>query len=181
MDVIASELARHLGLSAARISYLNKQGALDEAKRGKRRGRQLYDRDVAEQILKARSDPNYTKDTPQARYRNKKTKGGGNNGNGDDDDSFLTWRTHSERYKAAEKKLDFEIKQGKYVLKTEVERIMFIIGRQLRESLLNAPARTSALVAAKSKKAQDDIYQILMRQAELTLKDITEKLKKAVV
>lgn len=187
-EMIAAELARHLGISPTRVTQYNKIGALDKAKRGMRRGRQLYDSDVAKSLLKKRQDPNYTKNTPQARYRNKKKKDG-ENGDGSaesipagplENDSFLQWRTYTEQYKAAEKKLDYEIKSKKYILRRDVERVLFVIGRQLRESLLNAPARTAALVAAKSKKNQEEIYQILLKQSELTLKDISNKIKTAI-
>lgn len=182
-ELIASELARRLGLHPSRITQYNKAGVLNEAKRGKRRGRQLYDYDVSRQLIEARQDPNFTKKTPQARYRDKKKGGNGQAvaaaaGLEESPDSFLQWRTFTEQYKAADKKLDYEIKAGKYLLKSEIKRTLTIIAHQLRESLLNAPSRTSAIVAAKSKKAQEEIYQILLKQAEITLKDISDKLKK---
>jgi hypothetical protein len=48
--------------------------------------------------------------------------------------------------------LALALERGECVSKNEVMRALATIGQQLRDSLLNAPARIAALVAAKSKK-----------------------------
>ena len=177
--VIGSELARALKITPQMVTKYKNAGVLDAAMAGHRGKRQLYDKERAIELINAHADPNYRKDTPQ--IKNRATAGGGN-GDGDAvSDTFSRWRTSTEMYKAAERKLDYEIKSKKYLKREDVERLLFVIGRQLRESLLNAPARTAARVAAKSKKAEKEIYQILYRENELTLKDAANKLKRVVL
>jgi hypothetical protein len=79
--------------------------------------------------------------------------------------------------KRQRQKIEFEMKcqRKEFLPRKDVERLLFVIGRQLRESLLNQPARTAARVAAKSEKSEKQIYQILYRESERTLKDCAEK------
>jgi hypothetical protein len=175
--VIGSELARHIGITSQMVTKYKNAGVLDDAKAGFKGKRQLYDKQRAVELINENADPNYRKDAPQI-----KNRGAGGNGEGDSkSDTFNQWRTSTEMYKAADRKLEYEIKAKKYLKREDVERLLFIIGRQLRESLLNAPARTAARVAAKSKKSEKQIYQILYRENELTLKDCASKLKRVVL
>jgi hypothetical protein len=161
--VTFAKFAEHIGTSGAMVSKLRSQGVLDAAlvwPEGAKRP--VLDLDIALKSYKESQDPNYTSGTPQIK------------GNDDLDEStdesqagrqsFIQARTWSERYRAADRKLNFEIRQGKWVLKADVKNKSFKAGRVLRDHFMNIPARCAAVVAAKSKKKEKEIYQLLRKE-----------------
>ena len=50
--------------------------------------------------------------------------------------------------------------------------------RVLRDSLLNIPAKTAAIIGAKSKKKEAEVYRILREQINQGLLECIEALKK---
>lgn len=172
--VSGAELARIAGVSLPMVTKYKKAGVLKGAEvRLKKYKHVKYDQDIALELIKKNLDPNFTKDADN--IKNAKT---GDNGGKPND--FTSWRTIETQYKAASQKLDYDIKAGNYVLKTEVERLLFTIGRGLREDLLNIPARMAALCAAKSKKKEREIYQMLFREQERGLTECLKKLGKVI-
>ncbi|MCP4623987.1 MAG: hypothetical protein GY850_10690 [bacterium] len=75
--------------------------------------------------------------------------------------SFIDARTACERYKAANRKLDLEIKEGKWILKADAFDLSFQAARNARDALLNLPARVAAIVAADTdeKRCRKIIYK----------------------
>jgi hypothetical protein len=89
------------------------------------------------------------------------------------EDTFIQARTWSERYKAAERKLNYEIKQAKWVSKAQVRDESFKAGRILRDALLNIPPRVAAVMAAEFGIDIDEhaVLRILHREHENALKE----------
>jgi hypothetical protein len=173
--ITQAEFARQIGKTPALVTKLKKQGLFDKAL-VKKNGKTYLDQKKAHTAYEKNLDPNYKSATPQ--IKNRKKKGNGEGTETLKDDSFLQWRTYTEQYKAAERKLDYEVKAGKYVKKSEVERLGFKIGRQLRDDILNIPARFAAVIAAKSKKKEKEVYQLLRKEANIILRDIQKNIAK---
>ena len=89
-------------------------------------------------------------------------------------DSFIEARTESERYRASEKKLNYEIKQGKWIPKAQVRDDSFKAGRIFRDAMLNIPPRVSAILAAETDEHK--IGRILIKEIEQGLKEIVRML-----
>ena len=170
--VTKAEFARRQGISPSRVTRLCKsiiKKALVE-----KDGKEVLHYKKAVKLYEAGSDPNFTKGSPQI----KNVGDGGGNGDGSKtSDSFLTWRTHNERYKAAASKLKYEREKGEYVARKKVQQENFSIARILRDSIMNMPGRCAAMVAAKSKKKEKEIYQILMFEVRRSLEDCIKDLK----
>ncbi|MCP4623158.1 MAG: hypothetical protein GY850_06460 [bacterium] len=75
--------------------------------------------------------------------------------------SFIDARTKCEQYKAAERKLNFEIKEGLWIKKTDAFNLTFRAARNARDAMLNMPARVAAIIAAEpdEKKCRKIIYK----------------------
>jgi hypothetical protein len=171
--VSQAEFARQADLSRKEVTKLKQRGVFDgnTKKHGKRI---LIDLEPAMVAYQTSIDPNFAKATPQI-------KNDGGNGDGKNESAkptFTTWRTLTEQYKAARHKLEYDILAKKYLLRSEVESLAFKIGRQLRDDLRNIPARTAALLAAKSKKKENEIFQILMREIDKGLLKASKNLAK---
>ena len=110
-------------------------------------------------------DPNFRKarHTPQ---RKTKAKGG---------KTFVCARAEVEKYKAAEYKLKHEINQGLWLKKSDVAEKAFMAARLMRDSLLNIPARISALVSVESD--QNQCFQILNKELKSVLDEYVSQLK----
>lgn len=147
------EYARHAGISEAQVSKYKKQGVLDGAFRKK--GKQYFIVSaIADKLLDKHLDPSFRKksDSP-----------------GDEKESFVEARTWTERYKAADRKLSYEIKAGKWILKNEVRDKLFRVGRIARDQFLNFGPRNAAVLAAESDEGK--ILEICNREIETILKD----------
>ncbi len=92
------------------------------------------------------------------------------------DQSFIEARTACERYKAANRKLDLEIKEGKWILKTDAFDLTFRAARNARDAMLNMPARVAAVVAAETNEKK--IRKILMSEIKQIVDELTRKLEK---
>jgi hypothetical protein len=169
--VTKSEFARRQGISPSRVTHLCKS-IINKALVNKG-GKEVLNYKKAVKLYEAGSDPNFIKGSPQI----KNAGDGGGNGQGSTGDSFLTWRTHNERYKAAASKLKYEREKGEYVERKKVYQENFSIARILRDSLMNMPGRCAAMVAAKSKKKEKEIYQILMFEVRRSIEDCIKDLK----
>lgn len=75
------------------------------------------------------------------------------------------------RHKADLKKIELDVKKGKYVLKTEVNKDSFLIARTIRDSLLNIPDRISAELASINDRYI--ISEKLMVEITTSLEDLT--------
>jgi len=159
--VTFAKFAEKMNISGAMVSKLRAQGVLDAAlvwPEGKKRP--VLDLAIATNAYHENQDPNFSKvGAPQIKSNDDLA------GEADESQagrqSFIQARTWSERYRAAERKLSYEIRQGKWVLKADVKNETFKAGRVLRDHMMNIPARCAAVVAAKSKKKEKEIYQLL--------------------
>lgn len=161
--VTFSKFAKEIGKSGAFVTKLKNQGALDAAlvwPEGAKRP--VLDLDIATKAYAESQDPNYTSGTPQIKSNDDLE--GETDSEKSGNQSFIQARTWSERYRAADRKLNFEIRQGKWILKADVKNLSFKAGRVLRDHVMNIPARCAAVVAAKSKKKEKEIYQILRKE-----------------
>ena len=89
---------------------------------------------------------------------------------------YKTARTWVERYKAANQKLQYEIKVGKYILKEDVGRDNFKAGRIFRDALLNIGPRIAPILAAENNEHK--ILEILKAEHTGVLKEIIKSLEK---
>jgi hypothetical protein len=153
-----TDYAKHRGVSKAYISKIKNRGMLKGALVQKKNERyQRIDSVKADKILGENQDPNYTKGSPASQVKAQGKKGGNGQGKeplepsapGSGDQSFIDARTWSERYKAAERKLSYEIKSGKWILKAEVRDQAFKAARLARDTFLNISPRIGAIVAGE--------------------------------
>lgn len=84
-------------------------------------------------------------------------------------------RTWSERYKAADMKLSYEIRQGLWLRKEEVEETLFKVARIIRDNLLNIPVRVGAILAAESD--ENKCVEILTKEQKAALNELSMLLK----
>jgi hypothetical protein len=149
-----AEYARHRECSRAYISKRKSEGVLDKAI-VKKNGREKIDSKKADKILGESSDPNFTKGSPadQTKALSKKAAPKKKSRATEPlepedakDQSFIQARTWSERYRAADRKLAFEIKSGKWIEKAVVRDQGFRAARLCRDGLLNIPARIVPLI-----------------------------------
>jgi hypothetical protein len=157
-----AEYARHRECSRAYISKRKSEGVLDKAI-VKKNGREKIDSKKADKILGESSDPNFTKGSDpnftkgspadQTKALSKKAAPKKKSRATEPlepedakDQSFIQARTWSERYRAADRKLAFEIKSGKWIEKAVVRDQGFRAARLCRDGLLNIPARIVPLI-----------------------------------
>ena len=170
----AREFARHRKVDPSQVTRWKKKGFFRDAlvkQKGKRRV--LINSEKADDLLEKNLDPNYrkggavtTKDrVPEIDVAPDPEKGV--------EDTFIEARTWSERYKAAERKLNYEIKQGKWVSKAQVRDESFKAGRIMRDTLLNIPPRVAAILAAELGFEVDEhiILRALQKEHEYALKE----------
>jgi hypothetical protein len=72
-----------------------------------------------------------------------------------------------EFYQGKLAQLDFQVKSGKYVLKEDVEKEAFEIGRQVRDAVMNVPDRISAIIATIDDEIQ--IMELLKEELSYAL------------
>jgi hypothetical protein len=155
-----SAFAKQIGVTPATMTYYRRLGFLNDAlifKPGKKRP--LVDSVKAKQLIQQYKNPAYDKtghlkETSSKELNRSKLK--------------------IEQLKAAKLKLDLEIKQGKRVSKFEVNDKAFRAAREMRDALLNIPARTAAILSAESdeKKCQ----KIIQKEIKPILKEFERKL-----
>jgi hypothetical protein len=153
-----AEYARSRGVSKSMITRFKQRGYLDGALVEKD-GKTLLDSEKADELLAERLDPSC---------------GGKRNSDEKEltpeDRSFLEARTWSERYRAADRKLTFEIRQGLWIKKSEVREHNFAITRVCRDHLLNIPGRCAAMLATESDQAK--IMELLNKEITTALEDL---------
>jgi hypothetical protein len=167
-----SEYARHRRVSKAYISKIKSRGMLKGALVQKKNERYpRIDSKRADKILGEVQDPNYTKESPTGQVKAQAKKKGGNGQGkepleptapGSGDQSFIDARTWSERYKAADRKLAYEIKAGKWILKAEVRDQAFKAARLARDTFLNISPRIGAIVAGE--KDEEKCVEIIHKE-----------------
>lgn len=183
-QMTVTQYAKHRNVSKAYISKIKGRGMLDGALVKRKNYRfDLIDSKKADKILAANQDPNYTKKSPTAQVKAKAKKEGGNDQGQNPlvrevtesgDQSFIDARTWSERYKAADRKLAYEIKAGKWILKAEVREQAFKASRLFRDALLNIAPRIAAIVAGERK--EEKCLEILHREHTEVLNEIVRQL-----
>lgn len=92
------------------------------------------------------------------------------------DPAIAKSQAKKEEFRAKLVELEYEERVGTLVRKDEVEKEMFRIGRQVRDSLLNVPARLAGILAAESDQRKvHDLLESEMRQSlEVLAVDDTE-------
>jgi len=191
--VTLSQFAKEAGIDPSMVTKLKRQGVLEAAivppEKGKKRPK--LDLKKALKAYRENVDPAFTKDAPQIKNRGKakavkkkavgkstkkkkaagkKKKSGGQ--------SFIDARTKGEIMKLKNQELDYFIKKKKYIDVAEVEKNAFTASRILRDNLLNIPIRFAKVIAAKSKKKEKEIYQLLRREINKALDECHTNLAK---
>lgn len=176
--ISAAEFARRQNISAEMVRKAKIQGVFEGALikvPGKKKPLLKYK--LAVRYYNARLDPQFRKalQTPQ-----KKAKGGNGKPRGrppkdSGDKTFVAARRDVETYKAAALKLKHEINKGLWLKKADVADQAFRASRLMRDSLLNIPARVSALVAAESEQSQ--CYRIIHKEIKQALDEYIRQLK----
>ncbi|MFQ5914672.1 MAG: elements of external origin [Nitrospinota bacterium] len=99
-------------------------------------------------------------------------------GNGPADESrsttFNEARTAHEVFKARLARLEFEERKGKLIEWEKVERTIFRLAREERDSWLNWPARVSALMAAEIGVDANKMHGVLERSVREHLAELSE-------
>lgn len=168
----AKEYAHHRGVNPSYISHIKKKGFLDSAlveQDGKKRV--LIDSEKADAALDAILDPNYRKGGPVTTKGQIDEQGIRSSGS---NDTFIQARTESERMRAADRKLNYEIKLGKWVLKSQIRDETFKAGRIFRDAMLDIPNRIDAILAAETDR--HTVNRLLTEEIELVLKELVRML-----
>ena len=177
-----AEYARHYGCAKSYITKIRKAGMLDAAlveQNGARYPK--VDSEIADKVLKEAKDPNYGKGSPEADVKG--LTGGQNTPDSPleslskGDQTFLKARVMTETYKAADRKLVFEIKSGRWIEKSIIREQLFKASRIFRDNLLNIGPRIAAMVVAE--KNETKVLQILQKEHSQALKDLISDLDKA--
>ncbi len=111
-----SEYARHRGVSPARITKIVKQGKIKGAI-ARNNGKVFIDPAKADALLKQNLDPMNPPKDPDPEVKEQFVKKAGIKGV-----DYHTARTINEQYKAALRKLEFELKSGQLIPAGEVEK-----------------------------------------------------------
>ncbi len=170
-NVSLSEFAKSAGISPPMVTKLIRQGVLNDAivkQKGKKRIKLNLER--ARELYRKGVDPAFKKGAPSIKNEDVSEAIRGKSG----DQSFIEARTWAERYKAAERKLNFEIKQNKWMLKSEARDEAFNAARVARDTLLNMPARVAAIVAADTDESS--VYQILYKELREVIDEFIRQL-----
>ena len=172
--VTSAEFAKRMNLSRNMVSRAKAQGVFEGAlvdQPGKKRKLLTYK--LAVKYYNSRLDPAFRKarQTPQ-----KKAKGGnGKPAKASGEKSFADARADVERLKADELRFKSEERKGLWVKKADVADKAFRAARLMRDSLLNIPARISALVASESEQSQ--CYRIVHDEIKQALDEFVRQLK----
>lgn len=168
----AREFARHRSVDPSQVTRWKKKGFFKSALvRQKGKKRVLINSAKADDLLEQNLDPNHRKGGPTT------TKDFANQveveipGTTEKaEDTFVQARTWSERYRAAERKLNYEIKQGKWIPKAQVRDEAFKAGRIFRDTILNIGPRVAAILAAE--EDEHTILRLLQQEHEQALKEV---------
>jgi hypothetical protein len=99
-------------------------------------------------------------------------------GNGEGNGLYTVERGRLIRAQRRRLEFDEKIKKGLYIDAAEVKKKSFDGARIFRDNCLNLPGRLSAIIAAKSKKKEAEIYQLLRKEINKALREIQEDLRK---
>jgi len=88
--------------------------------------------------------------------------------------SFAKIKTAHELYKAQLTQLALQEKKGQLINKDQVKAQVYKLGRQVRDSWMNWPARVSATMAAELGVDEHALHQALERYVREHLNDIGE-------
>ena len=173
--VSAAEFARRQKISAQMVLKAKAQGVFEGALvkvAGKKKPLLKYK--LAVRFYNARLDPKFRKQyqTPQ-----KKTKAKGGNGKPKqtaDGKTFVGARAKVEKYKAKELQLKHEINQGLWIKRADVADQGFKAARLARDSFLNIPSRTAALVAGETD--QHKCFRIIHREIKEVLDEFIRQI-----
>ena len=149
--ITASELARRLGVKPSYIGKLKKQGKLIFNEKN------LIDADYAQKFLKENKERVTTNDNPE------------------DEDSLTFHKTQTEKWKAKNEQLEYEIKLKKYVLIQDVENDAFEIAKIFKEQMLTLPDRTCNVFAAESDPMA--IRNQMIKEIKKLLDELSDKLE----
>ena len=165
-----SQYALHRKVDRAVITRFKQKGYLKGCLRRKPGGKKLYVVSaLADKMLEKRLSKAHTK---EHRFDGmKKVSEEGRT----DALQYSEARTWSERYRAADMKLSYEIRQGLWLRRSEVEEELFKITRIIRDSLLNIPVRVGAILAAESDV--NKVVAILTKEQKAALNELSMLLK----
>jgi len=152
-----AEYARSRGVSKSAITRFKQRGYFEGAIFEKD-GKTLLDSEKADELLAERLDPS------RGGKRDESEKE-----SSPEERSFLEARTWSERYRAADRRLTYEIRAGKYILKSEVREQNFAIARIARDQLMNMSARLTPLIAAETDASR--ITELLDTEIRAVIED----------
>ncbi len=167
-----AQYARHRGVNRVQITKLKNKGFFDGCWR-KKSGKLHLVSVLADKRWESDLHPAYVKGarvTDDVPADTEKASDGEITGQ-----DYKTARTWVERFKAANQKLDFEIKTGKYILKSDVTDANFRAGRIFRDALLNIGPRVAPILAAE--KSESKILKILKKEHTSILKEMARMLK----
>ena len=169
------QFAEHQGISEVQVSKDNKAGYLEGCWR--RKGKKYYIvSGIADKHYAERKNPGLRKGvrisgTPSDAPPSTDDKMGGDLQSGD----YLSARTWETRFKAAIRKLDYEIKTGKYILRQKVKDQAFMAGRIFRDAILNIGPRIAPILAAESDERK--IQDVLTKEFNAALNELAKQLK----
>lgn len=168
-----SEFGKRIGVTKQMVSRAKRDGIFEKAivfQDGKKLP--LLKFPLAKKLYDAAMDPNFRKarqikSRSQEKKNDRSQKPAG-------DSSFAKSRAETEFYKAKEKRLQWEIKQGQWIKKSDVKNQAFRAARLARESLLNIAARVSPLVAAESDQSR--CFAIIQKEIKDVLTEYVRQL-----
>jgi hypothetical protein len=162
------DYAKHLGVNPSYISHLKKKGFIEDALvdvPGKKYPK--IDSVLADRLLAENLDMTFTRGSGVTTKDIGKLLTGKT---GAGKETFQAARTKSERFRAKQLRQNYEIKQGKWMLKSQVKNESFKAGRIFRDAMLNIPPRVGAILAAETDEHK--IGRILIKEIEQGLKEI---------
>jgi hypothetical protein len=160
-----AEYARHRNVNRSYISRLAKRGIL--VMRGK-----LVDVAASDAVLDDKPvdvTPRETSPEPQARPLPAEAVGGASGS------SFAQARTAEMVYRARLRKLEFEIRSGKFLPTDEVKVKWYTVTRQIRDKALALPAKLAPQLAALSDVAE--IRDLLEAEITAFLRGLQEEIR----
>ena len=176
------QFARHREVDPSQVTRWTKKGFFKDALvRVKGKKRRLIDSEKADVILEKNLDPNHRKGggvTTRDRGSQVEIEPDASKGT---EDTFIQARTWSERYRAAERKLNYEIKQGKWMPKAQVRSEAFKAGRIFRDTMLNIPPRVQAIISAETGLDEHQVGRLLTEEIEQALRELVRMINQMTV
>lgn len=161
-----AEYARHRRVDRSYINRLVKRGIV--VLRGK-----LVDVAASDAVLDDKPVEVESRETaPQARAASGEAVGGSIGSAGS---SFAQARTAEMVFRARLRKLEFEIRTGKYLPADEVKVKWYTLSRQIRDKLLALPAKLAPQLAALTDAAE--VRDLLDREIIAMLKALQEEIR----